>query len=137
MSAPIPDISDAERLRELVAERQNLETRLRAISEEVFEIWERARLVEPTDRTADEMNAQIPVTDLDWLMTEVIALYDDTERTYREAALSDFEGKTGAFARGRLSEAKSIRNALCEVIRVRKAESQSNPEPVSHDGPNR
>ncbi len=48
---------------------------------------------------------------------EVVALCEDTEETYASVAASDTVGVQGAFARGRITEAKSIRKAICEVFR--------------------
>lgn len=46
---------------------------------------------------------------------ELCALCEDTEEHCAEAA-TDLEGKEGAYARGRIREAKSIRKAMGEVI---------------------
>ena len=47
---------------------------------------------------------------------ELCALCEDTEERYAEIAAKDLEGKEGAYARGRIREAKSIRKAMGEVI---------------------
>lgn len=46
------------------------------------------------------------------------ALCEDTEEKYAAVAQSDTEGKQGSFARGRITEAKGIRNAMCEYLRT-------------------
>jgi hypothetical protein len=48
---------------------------------------------------------------------ELFSLCEDTEQRYAETGTRDVEGKMGAFARGRTIEAKSIRNAMSEVLR--------------------
>lgn len=55
---------------------------------------------------------------LTWVRNEIIALCEDTEARYAATA-TETEGKPGAYARGRIAEAKSIRNAMGEVIRER------------------
>lgn len=47
---------------------------------------------------------------------EIIALQEDTDTKYRHVADADREGKQGAFASGRLTEAKGISRAICEVF---------------------
>jgi hypothetical protein len=47
---------------------------------------------------------------------ELCSLCEDTEERYAETAAKDLEGKEGAYARGRIREAKSIRKAMGEVI---------------------
>lgn len=60
---------------------------------------------------------------------ELFALCEDTETKYAEIAERDAEGKQGAFARGRIIEAKSIRKAMGEVFRLAAA-----PEPPRSAG---
>lgn len=57
--------------------------------------------------------------DLQWLRSQIVALCEDTEDRYAPTAERDTEGKEGAYSRGRIHEAKSIRNAICEVVRER------------------
>lgn len=59
------------------------------------------------------------MNDLEWLRDQIVALCEDTEEQYAWVAERDTEGKQGAFALGRIREAKSIRNAICEVVRER------------------
>jgi hypothetical protein len=65
------------------------------------------------------------VSDLEWLRDQVVALCEDTEDRHAWIVERDKEGKEGAFALGRIREAKSIRNAICEVVRERLAETVS------------
>lgn len=65
---------------------------------------------------------------VDELLKEIIALCEDTEERYAVIAERDQEGKQGAFARGRIREAKSIRNAICETVRARRA-LEADPAP--------
>lgn len=58
------------------------------------------------------------MSDLKWLRDQIVALCEDTEKQYSWVAECD-EGKQGAFARGRIREAKNIRDAICEVVRER------------------
>lgn len=46
------------------------------------------------------------------LAKEVFALHEDTVEKYHAIAERDTEGKQGAFARGRIAEAKSIAKAI-------------------------
>jgi hypothetical protein len=50
------------------------------------------------------------------LRKELFSLCEDTEERYAAPAERDLEGKEGAFARGRIFEAKSIRKAMGEVF---------------------
>lgn len=50
------------------------------------------------------------------LAKEVFALSEDTEERYRMIADRDVEGKQGAFARGRITEAKSIAKAIGGIL---------------------
>lgn len=47
---------------------------------------------------------------------EVFALHEDTIEKYHAIAERDLEGKQGAFARGRMTEAKSIANAIGAIL---------------------
>ncbi|MBA1159363.1 hypothetical protein [Microvirga mediterraneensis] len=53
-----------------------------------------------------------------WMREQVIALWEDTEKRYGDVADSDAEGKAGAHARGRIKEAESIKDAICECLRA-------------------
>lgn len=50
------------------------------------------------------------------LAKEVFALHEDTVERYHAIAERDIEGKQGAFARGRIAEAKSIAKAIGGII---------------------
>lgn len=50
------------------------------------------------------------------LAKEVFALYEDTVERYHAIAERDTEGKQGAFARGRIVEAKSIAKAIGAIL---------------------
>jgi hypothetical protein len=63
--------------------------------------------------------------DLTWLRGQIVALCEDTEDRYAPIAERDIEGKQGAYARGRIQEAKSIRNAICEVVRERQEQARN------------
>lgn len=54
---------------------------------------------------------------IDRIRKELFSLCEDTEAKYADVAVRDLEGKQGAFARGRIAEAKSIRNAMGEIFR--------------------
>lgn len=62
---------------------------------------------------------------VDRIRQELFALCEDTESKYADVAARDLEGKQGAFARGRIAEAKSIRNAMGEIFREMKREQAS------------
>lgn len=47
---------------------------------------------------------------------EVFALHEDTIERYHAIAERDTEGKQGAFARGRITEAKSIAKAIGAIL---------------------
>lgn len=55
------------------------------------------------------------------LRQQLFSLCEDTEARYADIAERDLEGKQGAFARGRIVEAKSIRKAMGEIFRLAKA----------------
>jgi hypothetical protein len=58
-----------------------------------------------------------PVEILKWVRDELFALCEATESDPTLVRSSgDHEGKVGAYARGRLREAKGIRRAMGEVI---------------------
>ena len=61
---------------------------------------------------------------LDWLRGELTALCEATEESasLNDLATRDTEGKMGAFARGRIHEAKGIRRAMCEMVREKMKE---------------
>lgn len=50
------------------------------------------------------------------LAKEVFALHEDTVDRYHAIAERDTEGKQGAFARGRITEAKSIAKAIGGIL---------------------
>lgn len=50
------------------------------------------------------------------LAREVFALHEDTVERYHAIAERDTEGKQGAFARGRITEAKSIAKAIGAIL---------------------
>lgn len=53
------------------------------------------------------------------LAREVFALAEDTIENYRMIAERDLEGKQGAYARGRIIEAKSIAKAIGAILPAR------------------
>jgi hypothetical protein len=59
--------------------------------------------------------------ELKWLRSEVVSICEHTEESCAPMGSREYETKMGAFARGRIHEAKGIRNAICEVVRVRLA----------------
>jgi hypothetical protein len=61
---------------------------------------------------------------LEWVYQEIVALCEHTEddTALNQIARADTETKQGAFARGRIHEAKGIRRAMAEVIRVKMQE---------------
>lgn len=67
---------------------------------------------------------------LRWARTELVALCEATEGNIQlcELATQDTETKMGAFARGRITEAKGIRRAMAEVI-SEKIRELSEPTP--------
>lgn len=70
-------------------------------------------------------------TALEWVRSELVALCEHTEDRCAPMAGREYETKFGAFARGRVHEAKGIRRAMCEVIRCRIADLASASEPRS------
>lgn len=50
------------------------------------------------------------------MANEVFALAEDTVERYHGIAQRDLEGKQGAFARGRCTEAKSIAKAIVAIL---------------------
>lgn len=56
---------------------------------------------------------------LKWLRGQVVALCEATEDNCAADAERDADRMSGAFARGRVWEAKGIRNSICEVVRER------------------
>ena len=67
---------------------------------------------------------------LQWVRHQIVDLCEATEDdpALRRLAESDTEGKQGAFARGRIHEAKALRNALAEVIREKQQQRQGQVE---------
>lgn len=65
---------------------------------------------------------------LRWVRNQVVDLCEATvdDDALCRVAGSDMEGKQGAFARGRIHEAKAICNAMAEVIRDKIREVESN-----------
>lgn len=62
----------------------------------------------------------MPTEIIDNLRQQLFSLCEDTEVRYAGIAERDLEGKQGAFARGRITEAKSIRKAMGEIFRLAK-----------------
>jgi len=60
----------------------------------------------------------LPSDEIERLRSELFSLCEDTEERCASVASKDTEGKQGAFARGRIYEAKGIRNAMGEVFRL-------------------
>ena len=80
--------------------------------------------VVPCDEAADTITAlRARVAELEgaanaereWLKKQVFALFEDTMEKYQDVGQRDTEGKEGAFARGRCTEAKSIARAIADV----------------------
>ena len=69
------------------------------------------------DRTLAELRARVAKLEaaLEQWRKELCSLCEDTEERCAEDA-KDLEGKEGAYARGRIREAKGIRKAMGEVI---------------------
>ena len=66
------------------------------------------------------------------IRTEVFSLAEDTDTRYRAISERDTEGKEGAYARGRIAEAKSIARAIDEVFpALRGKEDTFNPDAPS------
>lgn len=76
----------------------------------------------PTSSTTGD-----PIAILRWVRNQIVDLCEATgdDDALCHVAGSDLEGKQGAFARGRIHEAKAICNAMAEVIRgkIREVES--------------
>lgn len=66
------------------------------------------RQIRDLERQAEEARRDIA--------KEVFALNEDTAERYHAIAERDLEGKQGAFARGRIAEAKSIAKAIGGII---------------------
>lgn len=93
-----PILTD-EKLREMAASFNN--PRVRSVATELLALRaEREKLEAAVER---------------W-RKELCALCEDTEDRHAEIAAKDIEGKMGAYARGRIREAKSIRKAMGEVM---------------------
>lgn len=69
---------------------------------------ELARLVPLYERRISEAKRE--------LAKEVFALHEDTVERYHAIAERDTEGKQGAYARGRIVEAKSIAKAIGGIL---------------------
>jgi len=78
----------------------------------------RHRLASQRPAIGDEVERE-----LKWLRDEIISLCEATENDPRlsETSANDLEGKQGAYARGRIVEAKGIRRTIAEVVRVKLA----------------
>lgn len=103
---------------------------------EVVEAWDWWR-VDPVDRCSSVVSDAIAnlraakrQADSDYdqgrrdMAKEVFALHEDTIEQYHSMAERDTEGKQGAFARGRMTEAKSIAKAIGAILpspRIRSA----------------
>jgi hypothetical protein len=57
--------------------------------------------------------------DLAWIRREIIELCEATENSQSKVVSTGYPDMTGAYARGRVHEAKGIRRALCAVIEER------------------
>lgn len=70
----------------------------------------------------------------EWLKKQVFALSEDTIEKYHGVGQRDTEGKEGAFARGRCTEAKSIARAISDVCHERAAlRAKGGDDPHSDD----
>lgn len=58
---------------------------------------------------------------LEWAISIIFELCEETENDPRLSLMAEeeLEGKPGAFARGRIFEAKSLRNAVGEALRTK------------------
>ena len=61
---------------------------------------------------------------LRWVRNQIVDLCEATEDSQHSVATRDLEGKQGAFARGRIHEAKGIRNTMAEIIRAKIQEGE-------------
>lgn len=97
-------------------------------AKEVVEAWDWWR-VDPVDRCSSVVSDAIANlraakrgADSEYqrgrqdVAKEVFALHEDTIEKYHAIAERDTEGKQGAFARGRMAEAKSIAKAIGGIL---------------------